>query len=152
MRDMMTFSNNTIAMFDNNYDNMLQFNSLLMDAANNVYGQYSKEETNTIIRNQMDKILGINYAEATPMKRRQAWRARGIEVCALIEDVILDKMNSGWNEANAKFMGLVEDRNLALGDTAEFFVEDTSLLVVSKFAGSHHDVCFLTHPYRVICM
>ena len=35
---------------------------------------------------------------------------------------------------------MVEVRNLALGDTNEFFVNDSSVLTVSKYAGGHHDI------------
>lgn len=140
MRDITCFSTNTVAQFDNNYDNMLQFNGVLMDAAHKVYTSYSKEETDTIIRNQFDKIMNIDFKNATPMKRRQAWRDHGKELASLIEDVIVDKMNSGWTEANAKFMEWVEEINIANGDVNEFYVEDNSLLQVSKFAGNHHDI------------
>ena len=140
MRDITCFSANTVAQFENNYDNMLQFNSVLMDASQGVYDKYSKEETNTIIRNQFDKIMGIDFKNATAMKRRQAWRDHGKELASLIEDVLLDKMNSGWTDANAKFMEFVEEVNIANGDVNEFYVEDNSLLQVSKFAGSHHDI------------
>lgn len=140
MRDITCFSANTVAQFDNNYDNMLQFNGVLMDAAHKVYTSYSKEETDTIIRNQFDKIMNIDFKNATPMKRRQAWRDHGKELASLIEDVIVDKMNSGWTEANAKFMEWVEEINIANGDVNEFYVEDNSLLQVSKFAGNHHDI------------
>lgn len=141
MRDITCFSMNTLAKFDNNYDNMLEFNSLTLDASHNVYSKYSKEETDVILRNQFDAIMNIDFKNATKMKRRQAWRDHGKEIASLIEDVMVDKMNSGWNEANARFMEFVEDRNLADGDMNEFYVEDNSLLTVSKFAGNHHDIC-----------
>lgn len=140
MRDIAYFSANTVANFENNYDNMLQFNELLINAGHNVYGEYSKEQVNTMIRNQFDKILGGNFAQMNPMKRRQAWRDHGKEIAALVEDVLVDKMNSGWNAANARFMEFVREINLADGDKNEFVVEDNSLLQVSKFAGNHHDV------------
>ena len=105
MRDITCFSANVVAQFDNSYDNMLEFNSVVMDASHGVYTKYSKEETDTIIRNQFDKIMNIDFKNATAMKRRQAWRDHGRELASLIEDVIVDKMNSGWTEANAKFMG-----------------------------------------------
>lgn len=140
MRDITCFSANTVAQFENNYDNMLQFNGVLMDASHKVYVNYSKEEADTIIRNQFDKIMNIDFKNATPMKRRQAWRDHGKELASLIEDVIVDKMNSGWTEANTKFMEFVEEVNIANGDVNEFYVEDNSLLQVSKFAGNHHDV------------
>lgn len=140
MRDITCFSMNVVANFDNNYDNMVEFNSLLMDASHNVYSKYTKEETGKIIRAQFDKILGINFKEATSMKRRQAWRAHKVEIAQLIEDVIVDKMNSGWTAANARFMDFVREINIAEGDKNEFFVDDNSLLTVSKFAGNHHDI------------
>lgn len=140
MRELAYFSANTVAQFENSYDNMVQFNELVLDAAHGIYDKYSREETNTIIRNQFDRILGINFKTATPMQRRQAFRKNSAELYTLIEDVILDKMVSGWNAANARFMEYVETRNLADGDTAEFFVNENSLLQVSKFAGNHHDL------------
>jgi len=140
MRDITCFSANVVAQFENNYDNMLQFNELLLNASHGVYENYTKEQTNTMIRNQIDKIMGGNFAQMSPMKRRQAWRDHGKEFASLIEDVIVDKMNSGWNAANARFMEFVKEVNLADGDVNEFFVEDNSLLQVSQFAGNHHDV------------
>ena len=52
MRDLTYFSANTVAQFDNNYENMLQFNDLMMDASHGNYGKYSKEDVSTMIRNQ----------------------------------------------------------------------------------------------------
>ena len=140
MRDITCFSANTLAQFENNYDNMLVFNSLMMDAGSNVYEKYSKEETQTILRKQFDKVMGINFKTSTPMKRRQAWRDHNKEIATLIEDVIVDKMNSGFNTSNARFMEYVEEVNIADGDANEFYVEDNSLLTVSRFANNHHDI------------
>lgn len=140
MRDITCFSANVIAQFENSYDNMLQFNELLLNAAHGVYEAYTKEQTNTMIRNQIDKIMGGNFAQMSPMKRRQAWRDHGKEFASLIEDVLVDKMNSGWNAGNARFMEFVREINIADGDVNEFFVEDHSLLQVSQFAGNHHDI------------
>lgn len=139
MKDITCFSANVIGKFENNYDNMLQFNEVMMDASHRTYTKYSKEETDKIIRNQFDSILGIDFKNAKPMKRRQAWREHGKEIYSLIEEVLVDRMNSGWNETNSRFMEYVEEVNLADGDTNEFYVEDSSLLTVSKFAGNHHD-------------
>ncbi len=140
MRELAYFSNNVANTFDNNYDNMLQFNSLLMDASNRVYTKYSKEETGAIIREEFNKILGGDFKTMNQMQRRQAWRAHGVEVASLVEDVIAQKMNSGWDANNAAFMQWVQDVNLSAGDQNEFYVTDSSLLQVSKFAGDHHDI------------
>lgn len=51
MRDITCFSANTVANFDNNYENMLQFNDLVMNASRHEYGKYTKDEVDTIIRN-----------------------------------------------------------------------------------------------------
>lgn len=139
MRDITCFSANTLAQFENNYDNMLQFNELLVNTSNGVHTTYSVEEANTMIRNQADKILGINWATATPTKRRQAWREHGKEFASLLEDVLIDKMVSGIPE-DSKFMDFVEEKNISLGDVNEFYVNDNSLMQVSKFAGNHHDI------------
>lgn len=140
MREITCFAANTVSKFDNSYENMLVFNDLMLDASHGVYANYTKDETDTIFRNQFDKILGIDFKNSLPMKRRQAWRDHGKEVASLVEDTLLDKMNSGWNAGNARFMDLVEEINLADGDVNEFYVEDNSLLQVSKFAGNHHDI------------
>lgn len=140
MKDITCFSANVLAQFDNKYENMLVFDSLMMDASNKLYEKYSQEETQTILRNQFDKILGLNFKAAPKMKRRQAWRDHWKEIASLIETVVVDKMNSGWNTGNARFMDLVEDRNIADGDENQFYVNDNSLLTVSKFSGNHHDL------------
>lgn len=140
MKDITCFSNNVVAKFDNNYENMLQFNDLMMDATNGVYEKYSKAQTSEIIRNQFNKILGIDFKNAKRMERRQAWRAHGIEICSVIENVLADKMVSGWDSTNARFMNYVEDVNIARGDTNYFTTNNTALLQVSKWAGNHHDI------------
>ena len=140
MKDITCFSTNVIAKFDNNYENMLVFNDLQMDAANRNFTKYSASETGEIIRNQYNKILGVDFKNATRMQRRQAWRAHGLEICSVIENVLADKMVSGWDSTNARFMDLVEDVNIARGDMNYFTVNETALLQVSKWAGSHHDI------------
>ena len=139
MRDISGYSAHVVSMFDNKYENIVEFNDLIKNAALGVYENFSKEETNKIIRNQFDRILGLNWAQATPMRRRQAWRDHSKEFYTIIEDVVLDKLVSGWGE-DPFFMQFVDERNLALGDKNEFFAEDSSLMQVSKFAGNHHDI------------
>ena len=140
MKDITCFSANVVANFDNNYENMVVFNDLMLNASNNVYDKYSKEDTTKIIREQFNKILGINYLNANRMERRQAWRAHGVEICSVIENVLADRMVSGWNDENSFFMSLVEDVNIARGDINYFTANSTALLQVSKWAAGHHDV------------
>lgn len=140
MKDISCFSANVVAKFDNSYENMMVFNDLMMNASNNIYDKYSKEDTTKIIREQFNKILGINYMNANRMERRQAWRAHGLEICSIIENVLADRMVSGWDGKDSFFMDLVEDVNIARGDINYFTVNDTALLQVSKWASGHHDV------------
>ena len=140
MKDITCFSANVVANFDNNYENMLAFNDLQMDAMNRNYNKYNSSETAEIIRTQYNRILGIDFKNATRMQRRQAWRAHGLEICSVIENTLADKMVSGWDSTNARFMNLVEDVNIARGDMNYFTVNNTALLQVSKWAGNHHDI------------
>lgn len=142
MKNIMFYSDRVKAVFDNNPDNILAFEQLALDASKRKYTQYSAEETNQMIRCQLTSILGVDFADknVTQTERRQAWRAHGIEVNSIVENILIDRMNSGWNPSNAAFMNLVEDKNIALGDENEFFVESKGLLTVSKWAGNHHDV------------
>ena len=148
MRDCLEFIARVQNCFDNNADNFVKFHNLAVDAANRVYTKYSKEEANNMLREQFNAILGIDFKSATDMKRRQAWRDHGRETYSIIEDSLLDRMNSGWNAKNAFFMNYVEEINLAEGDKNQFYVKDNSLLTVSKFANDHHDILF-SHSVRV---
>ena len=148
MRDFVMFSANVQNAFENKEENLKNFVIMATDAANRVYTKFSKEDTEKAIRAQFNTILGIDFKSATDMKRRQAMRAHQAEYCALIEDIIVDRMNSGWNTANAAFMQYVEEKNLAEGDKNEFYVKSNALLQVSKYAGDHHDI-LLSHSIRV---
>lgn len=138
MRDIMTFSSRVLSTFENKEENIMEFHKLIMNAGNGVYEDYSKEDTNKIIRTQLNAILGYTE-DMTPMKRRQAWRKNAPDMYSIIEDVIADKMVSGWPE-NPFFERYCDIKNLALGDKNEFYVEENSLLQVSEFAGNHHDI------------
>lgn len=140
MPKFLNFSNNVIKSFNNEEKNYLVFATLMTNTANGVYTEYSKEEANEIIRNQFDKILGIDSKTASQKEFRQAWRMHGIEINALVENILVDRMTSGWTSENAFFERYVEQINTGAGDMNEFVVEDNSLLQVSKFSGSHHDI------------
>lgn len=140
MANLMSFSANVINAFEGKNENYVKFDNLMMDASNGIYTEYSKEQVSEIIRNQFDRIMGINYKEANKKERRQAWREHGKEIAALIENVLVDKTVSGWNDSNAFFEDYVEQINTGAGDMNEFYVEDNALLTVSKFAGSHQDI------------
>ena len=90
MKDITCFSANTLAKFENNYDNIVAFNELMVNANNGVFEKYSKEQTQEMIRTQFNSILGIDFKNAKPMARRQAWRNHGKEIASLIENIVVD--------------------------------------------------------------
>lgn len=140
MLNLMNFSANVISAFENSNDNFVKFDNLIMDASHGIYKDYTKEEVSDIVRNQFDRVMGINFKEASRKERRQAWRDHGKEIASLIENILVDKTVSGWNDGNAFFENYVEQVNTGAGDMNEFYVDDNSLLTVSKFAGSHQDI------------
>ena len=107
MREFLEFSARVQNCFENNAENMKDFHNVALDTANRVYTKYSKEEANNMLREQFNAILGIDFKSASDMKRRQAWRDHGKELYSIIEDVLVDRMNSGWNAKNAFFMNYV---------------------------------------------
>lgn len=133
------FSANVMTAFDNDITKVQQFNQLMLDASRNTLVDCTQREASDAIRTKFNQILGIDK-NSTSKERRQAWRAHKIEIFEIIEDILEDKLVSGWTQDNAFFEQFVDARNLASGDTNEFYVEDASLLTVSKFAGNHHSL------------
>ena len=131
--------NELMTAFDNDQANADELTSIMLDASNEIYEQYDKKETNEVIRNLFNKISGFDFKTATPMQRRQDWRLHRNAYYTIIEDVVVDKLNSGWDE-DPFFMQFVEQKNLALGDRNEFYVDENSLMQVSRFSGNHHDI------------
>lgn len=140
MRDLICFNSNTQAAFKGNNENLKAFYDLMTKAAYNVESKYTLKESSEMIREKFNEILGIDFKTASNTERRQAWRRNGKEVASLIENIIIDKMETESESSDNGITEFVEDVNLALGDKNEFYVEDKSLLTVSVFAGDHHDV------------
>lgn len=116
-----------------------KFTKLMIDTANGYNAEnYSVEDANTAIRNQFNKALGLEE-NATQKQIHRAIRRNKLTIFELIEDVLEDLRVSGWSD-NPFYNQFVEIKNLAIGDRNEFYVEDNSMLVVSKFSGNHHDL------------
>lgn len=139
MNKIFNFNSRVLSAFENDVENIREFAKIARCGANRDYSKYSFEDTNTILRNGFDKILGINFKEADAKTRRQSWRANKHAVYTIIEDILVDRMTDGWG-TEPFFLQFLEEKNMALGDMNEFYVNDNSLLQVSKFAGNHHDI------------
>lgn len=92
-------------------------------------GNYSKEQTMTALRNGLIEINnGKNYLDYRDIRDGKC-----AGLFAIIEEIITKTVIDGL-QGNEFFMNLVEYKNLALGDTNEFFVPDDSLFKVATMA------------------
>lgn len=102
------------------------------------YASVSKSERDEAIRKELLNALGIEKFERKAFRR--AWAKNKHEVYAVIEEVVNQVMVDGEYQKSAFFNQFVEVKNLALGDTNEFYVEGKNELIVSEFSGSHFDL------------
>ena len=138
MKNLMTFNATVQNAFDNDNDKFMNFSELLLDAARGEVKDYSAKESNKKIVEKFRAALGISENDR-PQAIKRAIRANKDLVFALIEETIEEMIMTGWME-NPFFMQYVDSKNLALGDENDFYVEDDSILSVSKVSGNHHNI------------
>ncbi|WP_291566963.1 MULTISPECIES: hypothetical protein [unclassified Clostridium] len=102
------------------------------------YASVSKSDREEAIRKELFNVLGIE--KFTKKDFRRAWREKKNEVYAIIEDVANQIMINGDYQKNTFFNQFVEVKNLALGDTNEFYVEGKNEIEFAEFSGSHWDL------------
>ena len=115
-----------------------EFSQLMIDAAKGAVQQYSKEEADQVIREKMFEILGIDE-KSSRKEIRRAIDKHKTEVFEVIEETIENMLVSGWGQ-NPFFNEFVEVRNLADGDTNQFYTPVDTILTVSELSGNHHDM------------
>ena len=138
MKNLMMFSTTVQNAFDCDNEKFVNFSELLLDAARGEVKDYSAKEANKKIVDKFRAALGVEPTDR-PQTVRRAIRANKDLVFTLIEETIEEMIISGWME-NPFFMQFVETKNLALGDENDFYVEDDSILSVSKVSGNHHNI------------
>ena len=138
MKNLMMFNTTVQNAFENDNEKFVYFSELLLDAARGEVKEYSAKEANSKIVEKFRAALGIEPTDR-PQHVRRAIRANKDLVFTLIEETIEEMIISGWME-NPFFMQFVETKNLALGDENDFYVEDDSILSVSKVSGNHHNM------------
>lgn len=117
----------------------MTFTKLMVDTAHGVNAEnYSSTDSNEAIRNRFREVMGV-AKDCSRKELHRAIRRHKQDIYEVIEDTVEDLKVSGWN-ANPFFTTYVEQKNIALGDVNDFYVEDDSLLTISKFAGNHHDL------------
>lgn len=121
---------------------MANLGKLIYDAAmNNVPKEYSgisKKEMATEINKQILNVLGLEKYEARAFSK--AMRKHGVEVFEIIEEVANQVMANGDYLKDSFFNQFVETKNLALGDTNEFYVEGEGSLEVVEFSGNSFNI------------
>jgi hypothetical protein len=93
--------------------------------------QFSKgKDVDATIRGKFFEIMGTE----TPTKKDI--RANKVAIFEILEEVLTETYLNGINE-DEFFMRFAEIRNLALGDSQEFYIEDDGVIIVSEHAGNH---------------
>lgn len=138
MKNLMTFNTTVQKAFDNDNTQFVHFNELLLDAARGTVKEHSAKEVNQKIVEKFRAMLGIEPNDR-PQHVKRAIRANQQLVFTIIEEVVEEMIITGWME-NPFFNQFVDTKNLALGDENDFYVEDDSILSVSKVSGNHHNM------------
>lgn len=109
---------------------------LCVDTVKNptVVQQFSKGvSADEAIRKEFFEIMGTEKPSFKDIRRHK------VAVFEILEEVLQQTIIDGVDE-NQFFMQFAEVRNVALGDSIEFYVEDNSILVASEFSGNHWDI------------
>ena len=120
------------------------FDNLARDLINNVElfdengDRISKAEANDAVRKVIFEVLGINE-HSSKRDRNRALRRHRIDLFEVLEEYIDLMVEVGFHE-NEFFNQYVEERNLALGDSQQFYTQDDTLLTVGRVSGDHHDL------------
>ena len=138
MKNLMKFDVNVQKAFKDDNENLIKFGALLTDCARNTVKEYTQKEASERIVKKFKEVLGIEPTDK-PVAIRRAIKANKDLVYTLIEETIDEMIITGWME-NPFFMAYVDTRNLALDDENDFYVEDDSILNVSKVSGNHHNM------------
>lgn len=96
-----------------------------------------KEDAENAVRKFVFAIMGLNE-KSTKRQRDRAMKRHGMELFEVMEEEIDIKVETGFKESEF-FNNYVEQRNLARGDSQEFWTDDKVILSVTKISGDHHD-------------
>lgn len=97
----------------------------------------STAEANDKVRKVIFEILELGE-KPTKRDRKRAMKRHGIELFEIIEEVVDLQVATGFKD-NEFFNDFVDYRNIADGDSIEFYTEDNTILSITKVSGQHHD-------------
>lgn len=139
MAKLMNFDAHVRDVFENDEAKFAGFNKLMLDTSKGQFeeGITAKEASDQIVA-KFRSIIGIDE-NSTKAEVRRAIKKNQKVLFDLIEEVVPNLLKSGWDQ-NPFFLEFVETRNIADGDQNIFYVEDNSLLTVSKVSGNQWDL------------
>lgn len=91
------------------------------------------KDPDTRVREAFFELMG------TDKPNEKDIRNAGVQFYQILEDIITETYLTGVNE-DQFFMRFAEVRNLALGDSQEFFIKDDAEIIVSEHAGNNWNV------------
>ena len=103
-----------------------------IDLYRNQVQQFSKAEGDSVMRKAFVDILGTDKPDYRTFRKHKN------EVFEIMEEVLEVTITDGM--ITPFFDQFVEYRDLDLGDSAEFYVEDRTMLSVARHAGNHWDI------------
>ena len=140
MAKFMNFNAHVQGVFENEESKFIGFQALLHDATigkGEVEG-FTKKEVNDKIVSIFRAAIGCDETSSAKEIRKAIRRNQSV-VFDLLEETIDNMLVTGWQN-DPFMMKYVDQKNLALGDKNEFYVEDDSMLSVMKISGNHHDI------------
>lgn len=140
MVKLMNFNENVRNAFENDEAMFMEFQVMLNEATanNGVVEGLTKKEVNDKIVEKFCAAIGCSK-ESSKKDIRKAIRRNQHVIFDLLEEIMDNMMVTGWQN-DPFMMKFVEQRNLALGDKNEFYIEDDSMLSVMEVSGNHHDI------------
>ena len=116
------------------------FNRICVDTYKNKVQKYSVEEANTVIRNKILEIAGLQE-NPTDRQLRKAFRKTAVReaIFEILEETIDDALITGWG-ADPFMRKFVDFKTAVLGQKNAFYVKKDCILTISKIAPSHHDI------------
>jgi hypothetical protein len=107
---------------------------LCVDAAKGqVASNFTSVQASEAIRKEFVEIMGTDKPDFRTFRKHKN------EIFEILE-VVLDQLITDGVTSTQFFDQFVEYRDVNLGDANEFYVEDRSVLTISKIAGGHYDL------------
>ncbi|WP_125154449.1 hypothetical protein [Clostridium rectalis] len=112
---------------------MKELAKLCLDTYRGQVPNFSAKDSSEVIRKAFVDMVGTDKIDYKIFRRHQN------EIFEVIEETIDQLIVEGWDQ-NMFFERFVERKDLDFGDKNEFYVEDRSLLTISRFSGNHWDI------------